>query len=70
MRVYLSGGSDRQRWGKAGTKADVMEEFARICDGLEFVRSGQADYIVIPDDVDDASATALKTGGKLFWVVF
>ena len=65
MRVYLSGGSDRQRWGKHGTKADVMAEFKALCGELEFVRSGTADYIVIPDEVDAPSATALKTGGKV-----
>jgi len=66
MKVYLSGGSDRHRWGAAGTKADVMKEFTALCgDDIEFVRSGTADYIVIPDDVKEPSATALKTGGKV-----
>ncbi len=65
MRVYLSGGADRSRWGNAGTKANVMHEFQALSDEITFVRSGSADYIVIPDGQSEASATALKTGGKV-----
>jgi len=66
MRVYLSGGPDRSRhWGIASRKADVKKLLHILDSSLQFVHGGQADYIVIPDDLSTPSDTAEKTGGKV-----
>jgi hypothetical protein len=71
MRVYLSGGAERKRkWGPGLlTKASAARAILDLSDeklyALQIVRSGKADYVVIPDDLAHPSETALKTGGKV-----
>ncbi len=66
MRVYLSGGKERLRkWDDDLTKADVAFILLSLQQDIEIVRSGHADYIVIPDAASDASMSALKTNGKV-----
>lgn len=66
MRVYLSGGPDKtQKWGLADTKAHVSELLLILDPDLDFVHSGKSKYIVIPDWLEEASDTALKTGGEV-----
>jgi hypothetical protein len=66
MRVYLSGGPDRTKnWGLANTKAEAKKLIRQTATGIQFVTSGQSDYIVIPDSISTASMTAMKTGGEV-----
>jgi hypothetical protein len=66
IRVYLSGGPGRSRsWGIGGKKSEIEDMLLDMNSHIEFVRSGQSDWIVIPDGVDTASETALKTGGMV-----
>lgn len=68
-RVYLSGGAERTtHWGLAHKKANVAELLLLLDPKIEFVHSGKAKYIVIPDWLDDASDTAKKTGGTVLKV--
>ena len=51
MRVYLSGGPNRtQQWGSLHTKKEMQAKIREINPRVEFVKSGQSDFIVVPDD--------------------
>ncbi len=67
LRVYLSGGPNRsQRWSDdIKTKAEASKALRALKKGIVIVKSGSSDYIVIPDTVEWASDSAMKTGGRV-----
>ena len=66
MRVRLSGGPNRQRFLGFDNK-DEVKRFIRdsVTKRISFVKSGEADYIIVPNDVSSASKTASSGGGQV-----
>jgi hypothetical protein len=60
MRVYLSG----RKWGGL-TQSEVREAIEDKYPNVTFIKSGKSDLIIIPDDAEEASMSALKTGGEV-----
>jgi hypothetical protein len=59
------GSNTRPDWVPFSSKKVAMEHLQTVDPNLVFVRSGQSDVILLPEDVKQASATALKTKGTV-----
>lgn len=71
MIVKLSGGEEKTRnWGSYDGKEIKTKKMAEKLirqhqTGVKFVDRGPADFVVIPDHVNDASDSAKRTGGRV-----
>lgn len=66
MRVYISGGSQRQRFSNGNTQCEIATKIQSEFPDVEVVKSGKTDFIIVDDlNSNGASASALRTGGKV-----
>ena len=65
MRIYISGGPNRQRFSSGLTQKQIAMNIKSEFPQVEVVKSGTTDYIVIENDTCEPSATALATGGSV-----
>lgn len=66
MRVYISGGQDRQKFTNGLTQTQIKEAIQSEFPQVQVVKSGKTDYIIIDDaNTSGPSDTALKTDGEI-----
>ena len=69
LRVYISGGPNRKRFSSGLTQTEEAKKLHAQFPQVDFVKSGQTDFVVIDDENGDGpSESALKTlkeGGKV-----
>ena len=66
MRIYISGGPNRQRFSNGMTQQEIAEYIMEKFPDVEVVKGGQTDYIVIDNEnCGGPSSTAKKTGGQV-----
>ena len=65
IRVYISGGPHRQRFSNGLTQSQMEDDITARFPNVEIVKSGKTKYIIVDQNSEGPSSTALKTGGEV-----